>query len=245
MNKKMAADASPSASEVTELLTFFQSTSTKNDDEQRVAAKSVVAQRKEVAEAERAFRKLSEESRTKGREASILFNASDATKELKMAITYNVARASWRPTYDIRVTASRDGKKSMQLTYFGSVRQNSGEDWTGAQLSLSTATPSVGGCPEAPPSKTVYFGRPERNYGGYQQKSMKKAGRKSGQMGGLQQQQQMMVAGAANDARTMSFDADELDTSSDEEDDDMGEGMLADAKVAKGSGGSSTFVIER
>jgi len=134
MNKKMAADASPSASEVTELLTFFQSTSTKNDDEQRVAAKSVAAQRKEVAEAERAFRKVSEESRTKGREASILFNASDATKELKMVITYNVARASWRPTYDIRVTASHEIHAAHVL------RQREAEQWRGlgrrAALSL-------------------------------------------------------------------------------------------------------------
>ena len=130
--------------------------------------------------------------------------------------------------------------KSMQLTYFGSVRQNSGEDWAGAQLSLSTATPSVGGCPEAPPSKTASFGRPERNHNGYQQKSMMNAERKMGRMGG-----QERMAGAANDARRMSFNADELDMSSDEEDDDMGGGMLADATVAKGSGGSSTFAIER
>ena len=34
---------------------------------------------------------------------------------------------------------------SLQVYYYGLIRQSTGEDWTNAKLSLSTANPSIGG----------------------------------------------------------------------------------------------------
>eukprot|EP01062_Namystynia_karyoxenos_P066310 TRINITY_DN60273_c0_g1_i1.p1 TRINITY_DN60273_c0_g1~~TRINITY_DN60273_c0_g1_i1.p1 ORF type:complete len:635 (+),score=188.75 TRINITY_DN60273_c0_g1_i1:94-1905(+) len=61
-----------------------------------------------------------------------------------LVLSYVVSEASWLPSYDLRVS-SQDG--SFGLTYFGSVRQNSGEDWSGVRLRLSTAEPVRRGSP--------------------------------------------------------------------------------------------------
>src|SRR5690606_24584370 len=83
----------------------------------------------------------------------------DVTKagSLDLALAYTVAGASWGPTYDVRVTA---GSKELSLGYAAMVRQSTGEDWHGVNLTLSTARPAIGGTPpelapwyvrEAPP----------------------------------------------------------------------------------------------
>jgi hypothetical protein len=74
--------------------------------------------------------------------------------------------ASWKPSYDIRVftNSNKPEEKSvmkvciafivlhgeifvvyLKIYYYGMITQNSGEDWTDAELMLSTATPSIGG----------------------------------------------------------------------------------------------------
>ncbi|MFT3868961.1 MAG: mucoidy inhibitor MuiA family protein [Nibricoccus sp.] len=50
--------------------------------------------------------------------------------------------ASWIPSYDARLRAD---ERAVELTYFGIVRQNTGEDWKNIALTLSTARPSLGG----------------------------------------------------------------------------------------------------
>jgi hypothetical protein len=61
---------------------------------------------------------------------------------LTLTLSYAVLNASWRPTYDARLSSS---DKTLSLGYFGVVRQNTGEDWKAVALTLSTARPSVGG----------------------------------------------------------------------------------------------------
>jgi uncharacterized protein (TIGR02231 family) len=48
-----------------------------------------------------------------------------------------------------------------QVRYSGNVFQNTGEDWTEVQLTLSTAKPSVGGEPPRLPSKLAQFSQPK------------------------------------------------------------------------------------
>jgi uncharacterized protein (TIGR02231 family) len=61
---------------------------------------------------------------------------------LTLAVSYTVPNASWMPSYDARL---RSAARTVELTYFGVVRQNTGEDWTNVALTLSTARPSLGG----------------------------------------------------------------------------------------------------
>ena len=60
---------------------------------------------------------------------------------LDLNVDYTVINASWSPSYDVRLNSET---RIVELTYFGSVRQSSGEDWNNIALTLSTARPSLG-----------------------------------------------------------------------------------------------------
>jgi hypothetical protein len=62
--------------------------------------------------------------------------------KLTLTLSYAVPAAHWTPTYDARLSSS---DRKLSLGYFGTVRQNTGEDWKSIELTLSTARPSLGG----------------------------------------------------------------------------------------------------
>jgi uncharacterized protein (TIGR02231 family) len=69
--------------------------------------------------------------------------------KLDIALKYAVPGASWAPSYDARLRAA---DRAVELTYFGLVRNGTGEDWSNIALTLSTARPSLGGgAPELQP----------------------------------------------------------------------------------------------
>ncbi len=68
---------------------------------------------------------------------------------LELALAYTLTGAAWAPAYDARFSTT---DRALALGYFGVIRQNSGEDWKGVELTLSTARPSLGGAaPELSP----------------------------------------------------------------------------------------------
>lgn len=68
---------------------------------------------------------------------------------LEMSLSYAVPGASWSPAYDARL---RTDSRTVELSYFGVVRNATGEDWNSLSLTLSTARPSQGGsAPQLPP----------------------------------------------------------------------------------------------
>lgn len=75
--------------------------------------------------------------------------------ETRLELNYTVSGADWEPSY--RAAADVKGKK-LALEVFGAVSQSSGEDWTGVQLSLSTARPELG--TDAPELRPWYI-RPQ------------------------------------------------------------------------------------
>ena len=46
--------------------------------------------------------------------------------EIILKVSYVVSNASWTPKYDLRVSSA---ERSMAVSYFGMVQQNTGEDW--------------------------------------------------------------------------------------------------------------------
>ncbi len=75
--------------------------------------------------------------------------ATTSPGRLEVTLRYTVPGASWTPTYDARAATS---EPAVTLGYFGLVRQNTGEDWNGIDLTLSTARPALGGAaPELQP----------------------------------------------------------------------------------------------
>ncbi len=64
-------------------------------------------------------------------------------------VSYLMTRSGWTQAYDIR---SQDTKSPVELTSRGLVWQQSGEDWSDVQVTLSTGNPSVSGTqPEVKP----------------------------------------------------------------------------------------------
>jgi uncharacterized protein (TIGR02231 family) len=61
---------------------------------------------------------------------------------LDLTLAYAVPGASWMPSYDARLQGE---ERAVELSYFGTVRQNTGEDWKAVALTLSTARPGLGG----------------------------------------------------------------------------------------------------
>lgn len=61
---------------------------------------------------------------------------------LILTVSYLVKGAFWRPVYDARTDYA---KSEVELTSFGVVKQNTGEDWQDVTLTLSTAKPALGG----------------------------------------------------------------------------------------------------
>lgn len=68
--------------------------------------------------------------------------AAAAAGSLDVSLSYAVHGASWSPVYDARL---RSEQRRVELSYFGSVRNGTGEDWNAIALTLSTARPSQGG----------------------------------------------------------------------------------------------------
>lgn len=72
------------------------------------------------------------------REALVFINLAKADGSLRFR--YLVDQANWSPSYNIRADAKRE---KVLVEYNASIQQMSGEDWTGVQMTLSTATPSL------------------------------------------------------------------------------------------------------
>ncbi|MGB0525583.1 MAG: DUF4139 domain-containing protein [Flammeovirgaceae bacterium] len=60
----------------------------------------------------------------------------------KFTISYWVANAGWKPSYDLRVESI---KQPLNLVYKANVHQNTGEDWKSVKLKLSSGNPVEGG----------------------------------------------------------------------------------------------------
>ena len=59
----------------------------------------------------------------------------------RLELDYLVPHAGWEPLYDLRAD---ERVRNVELVYRAKVWQNSGEDWDGARLTLSTARPKTG-----------------------------------------------------------------------------------------------------
>ena len=81
--------------------------------------------------------------RSKGKQSytvTIPFESNKAAT-LEVDLSYQISKVSWRPIYDARLDVK---SKTLKLVQYGSVSQNTGEDWTDIALTLSTARPSRG-----------------------------------------------------------------------------------------------------
>ena len=132
-----------SVKESTELLEFLNERTTAAQDRRRAIA---VAKRELAREKEKLQRELKQihSARPRERYAAIIELEAFTTGDLDIELTYVVGKASWKPLYDMRLTEGDESEKSgVEISYLAQVTQRSGEDWSGVNLTLSTARPAL------------------------------------------------------------------------------------------------------
>ncbi len=61
----------------------------------------------------------------------------EAAGEIEVDVVYVLPDAHWKPLYDVRLRG-----EELEVSYLAEVQQNTGEDWSGVTLTLSTARPA-------------------------------------------------------------------------------------------------------
>ncbi|MEG4026639.1 mucoidy inhibitor MuiA family protein [Microcoleus sp. S13C4] len=69
---------------------------------------------------------------------------ASSSGNFELEVSYVVMGARWTPLYDLRTNTTTN---QINLNYLAEVNQNTGEDWTGVGLTLSTAKPGMGTLP--------------------------------------------------------------------------------------------------
>jgi len=63
--------------------------------------------------------------------------------DLQIEVTYVCRDATWAPLYDLRLDEKAEGGPRIAVGQLAEVSQQTGEDWTGVALSVSTARPAL------------------------------------------------------------------------------------------------------
>jgi hypothetical protein len=92
---------------------------------------------------QRQLQELAAGSNKTERDAVIVIDKKDAGPG-KVRLNYLVDSASWRPQYKFRAGKNKD---AVQLEYLAAVIQQTGEDWSHVNLTLSTAQPMLNAAP--------------------------------------------------------------------------------------------------
>lgn len=98
--------------------------------------------------------RLSPASAPSSLEATVAVKCGGAER-VSVTLGYIVPGATWQPEYDLRFASPRKvGEGSATLTVAGVISQSTGEDWSDAEVWLSTSKPLLGG--EAPLPNPIY-----------------------------------------------------------------------------------------
>ncbi len=71
---------------------------------------------------------------------AVVFVDKRVENETTLSLSYLVGAVNWRPNYNMR---AESGKSNVKVEYSALVNQMSGEDWSGVELTLSTASPAL------------------------------------------------------------------------------------------------------
>ena len=153
---KELAVGKPTSIELNEALTFVGSGVARIEEQTR----DLDFEKKQLKDRIDALRRQREQAiGSLRRETKTVEVSLDVTRAGNLTLDLNciLPQAGWEPSYDVRLAA--DGK-SAELTFRALVRQQTGEDWQGVDLSLSTSRPAVGGTPPELYPWRVAFYRP-------------------------------------------------------------------------------------
>jgi hypothetical protein len=130
-------------SEATLALTKYVMTSrTEKSEAQVVIQQKLQANTAATEFANRELAELTSGSSRTERDAVIVVDKGEPAG--KVRLNYLVTAATWRPQYRFRAGAEKD---AVQLEYLAAIEQQTGEDWTAVDVTLSTAQPQLNATP--------------------------------------------------------------------------------------------------
>jgi uncharacterized protein (TIGR02231 family) len=153
---KELAIGRPTSAELLEASTFVGTGVTKAEEQ----ARDLDTEKRQIKDRIDALRRQRDEATGSRRKESKSVEVSlEVSREGNLALDLSTvtAQAWWEPSYDVRLAAEGT---TAGLTFRALVRQQTGEDWNGVDLNLSTARPSAGGAPPELYPWRVSFYRP-------------------------------------------------------------------------------------
>ena len=126
------------------LATFIRDTRTKGIREEVALQQQVQAIQEEMAFTQRVLQEKSGGVSRTERDAVIVIDKPNPGAGT-IRLNYLVSQASWKPQYKLR--AGTKEKDAVTIEYLASVTQQTGEDWNGVTLVLSTAQPLLNAAP--------------------------------------------------------------------------------------------------
>ncbi len=125
----------------TQLTQFLQA----QDSDMRAAVRKLeIAQRELNRRLQKLRRELKDVSAARPRQRYQAMIEVEAMGEgdFQAELTYLVRNAGWQPLYDVRLVDEGNGR-SLEVGYMAQVKQNTGQDWQGINLVVSTARPAL------------------------------------------------------------------------------------------------------
>lgn len=126
-----------------ELIRFFEEEDTRLRGELRALAEELRVANDELVKLQAELDQMRAARPRQRYEARLEIEALSAG-EFAVELTYVVNRASWRPLYDVRLReAEAGGAAVVAVAHLAEITQNTGQDWAGVRLSVSTARPAL------------------------------------------------------------------------------------------------------
>lgn len=129
---------------------------------------------KETIEKQIELRKIDAELSALNKELRLLSGGAKSAKQIrvnveaaapvaaKLTVQYQVANASWKPTYEARLN-TRD--KTVEIMQYGTISQHTGEEWGNIDLAFSPARPVLGTVPPELETRWLNLNEPVKKRG--------------------------------------------------------------------------------
>lgn len=153
---KELATRKPTLAELTEIMGFVGSGVTRVDEQGRDVELEKKLLKEKIDALKRQKTAATGSQRKESKQVEILVEVRKEGR-LTLELSGVVSQASWEPAYDVRLSSDA---RTAEMTYRALVYQQTGEDWSDAQLTLSTAQPAAGGAPPELYPWMVAFPRP-------------------------------------------------------------------------------------
>ena len=129
---------------------------------------------RETIEKQIEIRKIDAELSALNKELRLLSDGAKSAKQIrvnveasapaaaKLTVQYQIANASWKPTYEARLNTRN---KTVEIMQYGTISQHTGEEWRNIDLTFSTVRPIIGTVPPELETRWLNLDEPVKKRG--------------------------------------------------------------------------------